>query len=168
MKPSVRRPAGLLAVAAFALVALVGSAARSPGGDEPQTLHDAMEGMKDGLKAIGSALQSEGGLEQALEGCRRMEVFMLVAKNLEPTNLPEIEEARRPAHIAAFRADLARALQQVLELEIAVLEGRQVDALAMVRGKIFPLRDAAHDKYQPADERDEGDEDGDEGSGRRR
>jgi len=167
MVRSVRRHPGLFVVAALALVGLVISAAAPPPGDDKLTLHDAMDGMKDGLKTIGSALQGEGTEDEVLEGCQRMQTYMLAAKVLEPTNLDEVEEAKRPAHIAAFRADMARAMQKVLEIEIASLEGRKDDALAIVRGDLFSMRDAAHDKYQPADEKKERGEQGG-GGGRRR
>jgi len=140
----------LLPVLALAVVSVAWSTAPTPDGPE---LHDLMRGLKKNLRTVGDALKDPAGDAQALEALGEMEVLLLAAKKMEPTNLPEVARDDREAHTVAFRADLARTLITTLEMEIAVLEGRRDAAAELLRGPLLELRNESHEKYEPKKER---------------
>ena len=152
------RPRRLVSLFAVALVAVVAVAAlpmqerEKPAGP---SLHDLMEEVRDGLKTVASALGSENSEDEALDGVRRMEVALLASKDHRPDNLSEIPEERRAAHVAAFKADMARSLQLALDVEIAILEGKNDEAMSILRGQLLDSRDNSHEKYQSESDRSE-------------
>lgn len=132
-----------LALAALLALTLL-AASRAP--DGPAS--DAMNGLKDNLKALAAALPDPESDAASLAALAEMQRHALAAKALSPDNLDDVPADRRAAHQAAYRADLARLLQHLLEMEIDLLEGRRDEAIAAIRGELLPLRDAAHERYQ--------------------
>jgi hypothetical protein len=144
----------------LALAAVVLAAAVTP--DDHQSLHELMEGLKDNLKGVATNLGTDAQRPAALRHVAQMQGIVLLAKELEPSNMEEVTEGERAAHKLAFRADLARLLGELAVIEQDICEGRNQAAMAAVRGKLFELREAGHEKYQPEGEHDD-DDDGDDG-----
>ena len=119
--------------------------------EEPEhsALHELMGKMKENLKRLGRTLASpEGDLSAALESLSEMERLALAAKLEQPNNLDEIPEAQRPEQITSFRRDMVAALQVMLELELAILDGEREAAMEMLRGPLLKARKSGHKKYQ--------------------
>jgi soluble cytochrome b562 len=108
----------------------------------------AMEGLKDGLKAVSKSIKDPAQNEATLKTLHTMQGHAMSAKTEKPANLEEIEEAKRAEHTAMFRADLSRLLKELCDMEIAVLEGKNEEAAALIRAKLVPTRNAGHGKYQ--------------------
>ena len=148
--PSVHRR--LLPVLALAAVSIAWAVATplAVTADGPD-LHDLMKGIKKNLKVVGAGLSDPAADASVLDALAEMEVLLLAAKGHEPSNLDEVPRAERAAHTAAYRADMARALMETLQLEIAVLEGRRDEAVDIARGSLKDMRDAGHEKYEPGE-----------------
>jgi len=144
--PRVHTSATSLAVAFAALLALGWSAA-TPRGDDSK-LYDLMEGIKGNLKTIVSSVKDPKLDAKTQEALAEMEASLLAAKGEMPTNLSDHRGDARAAHIAAYRADMARTLIKVLEVEIAMLEGRRDEAFAIAVKDLHGMRKAGHGKYQ--------------------
>ena len=150
-----------LAVLSFGLVA----AGALPGGG----LHDLMEDMKDNFRTVMRGLsaeakgEGEADSDALVAATAEMQRLLLLSKAEMPSNLEEIGEADRPAHITAFRIDMAKALISSLELEIKLLEGDHEGALELARNSLIKERDDGHDKYQ-SDHDDDSDSDSHERS----
>lgn len=130
--------------------ALILSATRPPAvpeQEQPSALLEAMEGLKTHLKGTAMALQ-RSSRDEALENIAGMQRFVLLAKLEAPADLGEIAEEKREAHRTAFRKDLVLLLKELADMELDVLEGRYKKAFARVVDPLYPLREAAHEKYQ--------------------
>lgn len=146
------RRGGLLALAPAAaallfVVARLGGAQDHADHDE-SPLHEEMEGLKDNLKGLATALRDPSQHEDSLRFVAEMQRHVLAAKLLEPANIEDVPAEGRAAHEVAFRRDLAGLLGLLAELEIDLLDERIEDAKAKVAGPLLELRESAHDKYQ--------------------
>jgi hypothetical protein len=132
---------------------------RGPGrgarGGEDSPLHAAMEGLKADLRKLGGLLKAGDKQSDALAAVADMQRLVLEAKLLQPSNLPEIAEAGRPAHVLAYRKQMAELLQEVATLEIDVIDGENAAALELIKGRLTEMRDVGHEKFQPKDEQRE-------------
>lgn len=139
----------LLAAAMTCVVVLqpgFSSPPAAPSTDE--ALDRAMVGLKDGLRSLSKSLADASLTEDSLKTLTEMQGHVMSVKDADPQNLEEVEEARRPAHKLAFRADMMRLMRELCEMEIEVCEGKHEDALARVMGQLVPLRNSSHEKYQ--------------------
>ena len=141
-----RKPTSSLVVACAALLALGWSVATPRG--EDSRLYELMEGIKGNLKTVVGSVKDPKMEAKALEALAEMEAGLLAAKAEQPTNLSDFRGEARVAHLAAYRADMARALIKVLEVEVAMLEGRREEAFAMAVKDLHGMRKAGHGKYQ--------------------
>lgn len=152
--------------AAGSCAALLWAAAPGPAtttavaNEEDSALHDAMEGMKKNLKALGKALSDPATRDQALDHLAEMQRLTLISKLEAPSNLEEIEEDKRAEHMTAYRIDMAKMLMALAEMEIDVLEGRAADAGKKIRSTLLKMRKNGHNLYQPEEEDEDEDEDG--------
>ena len=141
--PSRKMVAGLLGLAVAALVVSWG-----PATDDDSKLYELMRGMKGNLKTIAGSLKEAGSEQQALEAVAEMEVRLLAAKAEDPANLYDKPRDSRTAHAISYQVDMAKTLMKVLELEVAILEGRREDAFAIATKELYKARLDGHDKYQ--------------------
>lgn len=143
------RPSSLrLSTVALALMVLCLAVAARPAPTSDDALHEVMMGLKRHLKDLGRSVSDAAQNEQSLTSIAEMQALALQGKPLAPPNLDTVDRDKRPAHQAAFRADMARMLRELAQMEIDILEGRNADAVATIQGKLFELRDSSHDKYQ--------------------
>lgn len=110
-----------------------------------------MEGLKTHMKGTAMALQSPEGRDKALEHIAELQRIVLLAKLEAPSNLGEVAEKERAEHAKDFRRDLTLVLRELAEMEIHVLDGEMEKAFARVVDPLFPMREAAHEKYQLRD-----------------
>ena len=132
-----------LAVAALFVVA-------TPAQDGP-SLYDCMEGMKDNLKALSKSLEDDARQADSLKHVSLMQSYVMIGKELEPSNLYDLPEDQRHAHSLAFRADMAKTLGALAEMEQQICAGDNASAMAAIRSQLLELRNASHDKYQAED-----------------
>ena len=137
-------------VASLALVTLLVSL---PLGQEPATpaaptLLEHMGGMKTHMKGAAMALQDPAKKSEALHHIAELQRLALLSKLEAPSNLEEIPEGERDAHTTSFRRDLVLVLREFVEMELSVLDGKPQEAFARVVKPLYPMREAAHDKYQ--------------------
>jgi len=140
-------PVTILLAGALALTAHPATSPASA--DSP--LEKIMNGMKGNMRALMSGIADPAKNEQSIEALGELERLTLEAKKLEPSNLKEVEAEKRDEHTAQFRADLSRLLIDLAQAEISVLEGDNAAAESMMKNTVVPLRNDAHDKYQPED-----------------
>lgn len=134
------------AKAAPAQAAPAAAAHKSAAGPE-DSLHDVMEAMKPLLKSLSTACAAKAK-EPALAAVTEMQRLMLVAKVFEPTTLADTPEADRPALLLGFRKDLLRALKELADVELDVLDGNFDAATKRVETSLPDLRDEAHELYK--------------------
>ena len=139
---------GLLFAFAPVVVALESSAPGANTTDE-EPLEEVMGGMVDGLKALSKSLADPAQNEASLAALMRMQEHALAGKGLAIPHIDKFDEKERAALQLAYRADMARLLRELCEMEIELCEGKNDEARARIRGKLIPLRNASHEKYQP-------------------
>lgn len=122
-----------------------------PHDDGESELGLAMESLKADLRKLGGFLKAGDKQAEALAVIANMQRGVLDAKLLPPSNLSEIAEGERPAHVLLYRKEMAMLLQEFAALEIDVIEGANAAALERMKGKLAEMRDAGHDKFQPKD-----------------
>jgi hypothetical protein len=110
-----------------------------------------MEGLKTHLKGAAMALQNPDDRDAALVHIAELQRLVLLSKLEAPSNLNEVPEEERAEHRASFRRDLALVLREFVEMEIHVLDGETEKAFARVIDPLYPMRETAHEKYQPGD-----------------
>ena len=131
------------------LIAVTLAVASLPGAGEEPGLSDVMRGMKTQLKLLTEALQGPLISEpQALSALTEMQLLSIAAKRGDPPHMDELTPKRQITTRKAFKADLARLLQELAAMEIDVLEGHPEQAVARLRADLLPLRDAAHEKFE--------------------
>ena len=139
----------LLAAAMTCMVVLQPGFSSPPAASSTDEAMDrAMVGLKDGLRSLSKSLGDPKKNEESLKTLTEMQGHVMAVKDVDPQNIEEVEEARRPAHKMAFRADMMRLMRELCEMEIEVCEGKNEDAMARIRGQLVPLRNSSHEKYQ--------------------
>lgn len=136
----------ILATAGFAACALLAFA--RPATPDDTELADLMGALKSNLKIVAQSLGAPETHGQALEALREMQVLSLAAKTAVPFSIAELEPAPREAQLVAYQVEMARLLGTLAEMEVDLLEGRTEAVAAAIAGKLFKLRDAAHDRWQ--------------------
>ena len=138
------------------LCALVsGAAIHEVGFSNPNTetrvdgpIGEAMEGLVKGMKALSKSLGDPEKNDESFASLRNMQQHAIAAKGQIVPNLDSVPEKDREAHQLAYRADMARLLRELCEIEIEICEGKNDEAKARIRGNLIPLRNAGHEKYQ--------------------
>lgn len=126
-----------LPLLAFALTAF------APDGD----LDDIMGGLKNGLKSLSGLVKSADNDERTLGVLHEMQGLSMQGKLATPPR-NDVPEARWDAHVKAYRADMARLLMALAQMEVDVLEGRHEKATGDLRDVLVKLRNDSHDKYK--------------------
>lgn len=115
---------------------------------EQAPLLECMEGLKDNLKNLAGSVQDAAQNDASLERIAAMQALTLRAKRLSPPNLEDFAVEERDNHLRAFRADLARLLIEMANMEIDLLEGRNADAFQRIIKPLYEMREAAHGRFQ--------------------
>jgi len=152
MKLPVKLLAGLTCAGLF-WSALPTADLRADEEGEHSALHEIMEQMKDNLKRLGRSLaEPSDDLSDALHYISEMQRLALEAKQQQPNNLDEIPEDQRGEHVKSFRRDILGALQVMVELELAILDGQPEQALELLKGPLLSARKEGHKRYQKDEE----------------
>jgi hypothetical protein len=120
------------------------------GDDDNSPLHQAMSKMQKAYRPLSRALRNPVPADKAtyLEQLQTIEQAAVEAKAYTPPSIEELPEAERPAKLAAYRADLAQAIETMLELERAILAD-DWDNVKTLGQKLGSERGEGHKKYNP-------------------
>lgn len=122
---------------------------RGPGGREPVGLEGSMKVMNGGLKRLQGALASND-LAQAAQIAIDMQRAAGVAKVETPWPAEKMTDvAQKAEFVKGFRMSMIELQRNLLDLEVAALEGKADDVKKIVEEKLKPMRNAGHDKYNP-------------------
>lgn len=147
-------PFGLLAGAAclsllFVALPAYSQLAQSKG--EESALAKLMDQTKDNMKLLGRSLGGED-LSAPLQHVAELQRLLLLAKLEKPANVDDLEEAEQPAHVLAYRKDMAMTLKVLLDLEIALLDDDKAAAMEMMKGPLNMAKKTGHKRYQKEEE----------------
>ncbi len=119
--------------------------------EDNSPLHQHMKAMGKALRVINNSLKSEdpaGSKAEMLDAVQKMEAMAIEGKTMVPWSIEDLPEAERPAKLAAFRSELAGAVEIMLELERAILADKW-DVAREQFGKLREARKDGHEKYNP-------------------
>ena len=91
--------------------------------------------------------------EEYLAALEKMEALAVAAKVEVPSYIASLPAEQQPAMLISFRADLAGAIQTMLEIERAILAD-DWDTAKALREKLVSQRNAGHKKYDPEEDKD--------------
>ncbi|MSR61566.1 MAG: hypothetical protein EXS08_03840 [Planctomycetes bacterium] len=143
-------PVFVLAAGSFAWFATRASAA-APAPLANDTIEAAMKQMNQAFKALGKGITAETRAA-ALEELTKFENAVISAKAQTPDTATAVDEKKRPAFVAEFRANLCEVLKLAADAEIAVVNGKYKDAEGLLKGKLGALKSGGHDKFKKDDE----------------
>lgn len=151
MNPSTppRRAAAVVLALLPLCLGLVGGA---PAPQEPGALLALMEGMKGQLKQVATQLRAEDGREDCLASVAELQRLALAAKLEAPPVPPDADEDALEELREAFRREMNALCVSLLALEIELLDGDVDAAWARIQGPLFRQREAAHERFQLADD----------------
>lgn len=111
-------------------------------------IEEAMEGLVAGMKSLAKSIGDAEKNEESFAALRNMQQHTIAAKGQVVPNLESVPEKDRDAHQLAYRADMARLLSELSQIEILICEGKNEAAKGKIRSALIPLRNASHEKYQ--------------------
>ena len=142
-----RRSLPLLLLVAGSAGALAWSARPHPAPPANDALAQAMQQMNGAIKALGKGITPDNQA-QALEQLTKFEQAVITAKSQTPDSAGAVDEKKRAAFVAEFRASLCEALKLAADAEIAVANGKFKDAEGILKGKLGSVKSAGHDKFK--------------------
>lgn len=139
----------LFVLAAFAVAALSVPAFLSPSQQAAvATLDDSMQTLQAGFKALDRAL-GKGEVEKALGIVVDMQNAAQEAKTGSPEKATEIAEgAERTKFLAGYRLKIVELQRALLDVEVALVEGKPEDAKKVLDAKVKPLKKEGHDSFK--------------------
>jgi hypothetical protein len=144
-----------LALVALLLVGALAAAPAVLAGQEPtetaeelSPLEEAMNGLKQGMRALRRGLGDQETATAGLEIVRRMQEHALSAMHHCPPPLTDVDADGAAKWDINFKRMQLMVCDTLLQLELAIVEGRLADAKALY-GKLNDLKGKGHDTYDP-------------------
>ncbi|MEY2806942.1 MAG: cytochrome b562 [Planctomycetia bacterium] len=135
------------AVSAPLFLASARPAAAHDGANEK--IEHAMEDLNGSLKRLEKAL-AEKDAAKCLPLVLKMQVACQDSKVEAPSMAETITDAQKKADfLLGYRKTMVELQKQLLDLEVAVLDGKWEDATKLVSDKIKPSKKSGHDAYKP-------------------
>ena len=143
-------PSALLLVAAF-------STLRAPDQEQEGSEHETelaghMEKIEDAIKLVRKSLKDESGRAAALEALLEIQRETLACKVLVPAQAAKVPEAERDAFVTAYRREMVNFQMRQLELEAALLDRRDAEAIKAAFESLREMEDDAHDRFAPEED----------------
>jgi len=148
LAPRLALVALLLAGALFAAPAVLPGQEPGATAEEHSPLEEAMDGLKQGMRALRRGLGDQETATAGLDTIRAMQEHALAAMHHCPAPLTEVDAAGAAKWEINFKRMQLMVCDTLLELELAVVEGRLDDAKALY-GKLNDLKGKGHDTYDP-------------------
>lgn len=113
-------------------------------------LEARMKGMNRGFKALKRAA-AEGKLtKESAALVVEMEAHAIAAKELLPPNAQKLKGDEQAAFVVGYKKKMIEVINQLFQLEVALLEGRTADATALIKA-IDTTEKQGHDAYNKED-----------------
>ena len=106
-----------------------------------------MEIIDEGLKKLRRSLRKPDTNKESLETISQVQAAAVASKALTPAKAAKLPDAERQKFVAAYRKDMAAMIVQLLNMEIAVLEGNNDKAME-IHKKMKDIEDEGHKKYE--------------------
>jgi soluble cytochrome b562 len=113
--------------------------------DDENPMHVAMEKMDDALKALRKQASDPAQNDASLKLIDEMQTQCVLAKSMVPERAAK--EADKKKFVAAYRLEMLKALDELVKLERAVLEGKNDEALNIAKG-LTKVKNEGHEKFQ--------------------
>ena len=133
--------AGLLVTAAFAPIPTTSRVA------DDTELAKHMKAINTSMRKLRAALKDPKRADEAVGLVLGMQDHALASKALDPMKLEDIEDSGKAEFVLNYRKEMHRWLNQMFEIEIAIMEGRLDDAKALLKTTLKE-KAPAHKKFQ--------------------
>lgn len=139
--------AGLLAFTIALPIARTASAASQDEEHEETPLAAAMTEIADGLRILRRSVRDPEALEDSLAAVASCQKASHLCKSHAPAMAANLPEAERPAFIKAYRLEMIVLERGLLDLEEALLVGKDEDTLRALYKALKELEDPAHERF---------------------
>ncbi len=106
-----------------------------------------MEIIDEGLKKLRRTLRKPDQNKESLEIINQIQAAAVASKAQVPAKAAKMPEAERQKFVMAYRKDMAAMTVQLLNMEIAVLEGNN-DKANEIHKSMKRIEDEGHEKYE--------------------
>lgn len=136
----------VIALAAASALAFSFDAARADEGEQESPLHQAMERIERGLKKLRREVKDPAKNATSLETLLDMQDAAGKTKVMIPPITEKQPEAERDAFVKDYRKRMIAVQKDLLDLEIAILDGDTAKAQELVK-KVSDAEDSGHEKF---------------------
>lgn len=106
-----------------------------------------MEIIDEGLKKLRRTLRKPDQNKESLEIINQIQAAAVASKAQTPVKAAKLPDAERQKFVLAYRKDMAAMIVQLLNMEIAVLEGNNEKANE-IHKSMKKIEDEGHEKYE--------------------
>jgi hypothetical protein len=106
-----------------------------------------MEIIDEGLKKLRRTLRKPDQNKESLEIINQIQAAAVASKAQTPAKAAKMPEAERQKFVMAYRKDMAAMIVQLLNMEIAVLEGNN-DKANEIHKSMKQVEDEGHKKFE--------------------
>jgi hypothetical protein len=138
-----------LLVAALCGLALTAFSRPLPQDDEHDEtpLAEAMNRVGDALGDLRRSVRDPEATEASLASVLICQEASLFSKTQTPAMAAGVPEGERPAFVKAYRLEMIRFERALLDLEQALLEGKDVESLRELYKGLKGMEDPAHERF---------------------
>lgn len=136
----------IVAFATCAALVFSYDAVGSDEGEQESPLHQAMERIERGLKKIRREVKDAKSFDASLEAVVDMQNAAGETKLMTPPITEKQPEAERAAFVKDYRKRMIAVQKDLLDLEIALLDGDAAKAQELVK-KVSDAEDSGHEKF---------------------
>jgi len=110
-------------------------------------LEDEMIAANKVMKNLKTQITDTSKNATSLEMIAQMQKHFLAAKQMEPLRAKKVSESERPKFMTEYRKAMVALMSEMLKMEQAVLEGKNEDAAAILKG-LTKIKADGHEKFQ--------------------
>ena len=140
-------PGGAIVARAQEADAKTAGASKAADTSADTELAKQMEVIDEGLKKLRRTLRKPDSNKESLETITQIQAAAVASKGMTPAKAAKLPEAERQKFVAAYRKDMAAMIVQLLNMEIAVLEGNN-DKANEIHKSMKQIEDEGHKKYE--------------------
>ena len=108
---------------------------------------EAMHRVEDALKELRRSVRDPEATAASLASVIVAQEASLTCKTLAPAMAAKVPEAERAAFLLAYRLEMIRFERALLDLEQALLEGKDVETLREMYKGLKEMEDPAHERF---------------------
>jgi soluble cytochrome b562 len=110
-------------------------------------LEDEMIAANKIMKSLKTQITDSSKNASSLEMIAEMQKHFLAAKGMEPLRAKKVSESERPKFMTEYRKSMVMLMAEMLKMEQAVLDGKNEDAAAILKG-LTKIKADGHEKFQ--------------------